>query len=426
MTRYAVSGQASAGEPDMASQAVDGRSIFCYRGGLFMPPLQLVFSLRQPERAEWTRDPDFSARIHQRLLTERERILASTAADDQRPHVETVLLRLIGRPMSTRQRMLLYYLLALCAQARDLERTAHFYQALEWCSRVEELAGVAQDYGALVDIHELRGTLHRAISLYRGAAEEFSLALRVLREHTEDRASFDPEFEATLAGKAAVMDYFAGQYSRALEHLRQAGTTLPLAKMSVTGQGTYAWTLALLHRQRNEPREALFHAEMAAARYRELGATNSTCRILALAAEICLDVAESPVSGDRAARGAYLERAARYAEEALAVGRAASDTPGVELSGLALARLDRLRDPEGAVDTAVRIRTTIRLARRIRDNSLLTAAQTALGEDLLGRGKKAAGERWLEQAVETARRIHAPGLAYRAQRRLRQAEGRVV
>ncbi len=391
-----------------------------------MPPLQLVFSLRQPEQAEWARDPAFNARVHQRLLAARERILASTAADDQRLRVETELLRLIGRPMSTRQQMLHYYLLAQCARARDLAQTAHFYQALEWCSRVEELAGVAQDYGALVDIHEFRGTLHRATSLYREAAEEFSLALRLLREHTEDRASRDPEFEATLAAKAAVMDYFVGQFSRALEHLQHAARTLPLANLSVIGQGTFAWTLALLRRQRNEPREALFQAEMAAARYRQLGATNSTCRILALAAEICMDVVESPVGDDPAARGEYLERAERYAEEALAVGQAASDTPGVGLCELALARLYRLRDPEGAIDTTARIRATIRLARRIRDDSLLTVAETSLGEALLARGKTAVGKRWLQRAVDTARRIHAQGLAFRAQRRLRQTEGRNV
>ncbi|HEX9037400.1 MAG TPA: hypothetical protein VF808_10465 [Ktedonobacterales bacterium] len=397
-----------------------------------MPPLQLTFSLRQPEQAEWTRDPDFNARVHQRLLAARDRILASkaasaaSAASDQRLRVEAELLRLIDQQVSIRQQMLLYYLLAQCAQARDLAQTAHFHQALEWLLRAEDLASVAQDYGALVDIHEFRGTLRRAVSHFRQAAEEFSLALRILREHTEDRASFDPEFEATLAAKAAVMDYFAGRYSHALEHMRLAASTLPLAKLSVTGQGTHAWTLALLYRQRGEPREALFNAEMAASCYRKLGATNSTCRILGLAADICLDVVESSVGADLAARAEYLDRAERYVEEALAVGQAAADVPGIELTGLAQARLCRLRDPEGATGMATRIRATIRLARRMGDESLLAAAETALGEDLLARGETVAGRRWLQRAVDMAWRIHAPGLAYRAQRRLRQMEGRNV
>jgi tetratricopeptide (TPR) repeat protein len=394
--------------------------------------VQLVFALRSPEQFDWQHDPGFSAPVHTHLVAERERIVQSTPSADRRPEAEAGLLPLRACQMSQRQEMLLYYLLAQCARAQDLSLSTYFSQALAWCSRAEQIAGTLLDFGAQVDLHELRGTLHRAISLYWIAAEEFSYALRLLREHAEDTESFDPEFEVTLAAKTATLDYLLGNFPRALEHVRRAAALLPLTTRSLAGQGTVAWTFALLHRQRNEPVEALRHVQVAAALYQQLGATNSTCRVLSLAADIALDIAESSAREAPAAPAApaaherSLTLAAHYVEEALGVGRAADDLAGIELAKLSLARLQRVQDATGVQDAEASIRSVLRQARKMRDDSLLTAAQTALGVDLLVREEQAAGKRWLRKAIATAARINAPGLAFRAQRSLRQADGRNV
>jgi tetratricopeptide (TPR) repeat protein len=384
--------------------------------------IQLAFPLRQPELFDWRRDPSYSARAQKRLLAAHARIAQSTQTTDHRPQAEAELLRLRGGVMSKRQEMLLCYLLAQCARAHDLSLTTNFFRALEWARRAEEIALTLQDYGALVDLHELRGTLHRAVSIYWIAAEEFSYALRLMREHAADTESFDPEFEVTLAAKAAGMDYLLGEFQRALGHLQRAATLLPLTEASVAGQGTVAWIFALLHRQRNEPAEALWHAEVAAELYRQVGKTNSTCRILGLVGEIALDVAESKV-GEALLdeREAYLKLAARYVEEAFQVGQEAEDFPGVELARLSLARLERLC---GVASVEERIRATMRQARALRDDSLLTAAQTEMGADLLARGQIRRGKSWLMKAVATAASLNAPGVAFRAQRLLRRADGR--
>jgi tetratricopeptide (TPR) repeat protein len=385
--------------------------------------VQLAFPLRQPESFDWQRDPGFNSRVHRRLLAAHARILNATPAADCRPRIERDLLPLRATAMSQRQEMLLYYLLAQCARARDLTLSAHFCKALEWCARAESIAGALQDYGAQVDLHELRGTLHRTISIIRIAAEEFSYALRLMREHAADMESFDPEFEVTVAAKAAGLEYMLGDFSRALGHLQRAATLLPLTATSTTGLGTIAWIFALLHRQRNDPVEALWHVEVAAELYRQVGRINSTCRVLALAGDIAMDAAEM-ADTERAARERYLALAARYIEEAFHVGEEAADLPGLELARLSLARLDRLHGGADAASAEARIRATLRQARTIRDDALLTAAQTELGAELLARGQVSRGKSWLKKAIATAASMNAPGVAFRAQRLLRRANGR--
>ncbi|HEV8191463.1 MAG TPA: hypothetical protein VGP82_08250 [Ktedonobacterales bacterium] len=388
--------------------------------------VELVFALRRPEQFAWQQDPGCNARVQKHLLAAHQRITQAVPSADRRPQVEALLLRLRAGEMSERQEMLLYYLLAQCVRARDLALSRNFNQALEWCDRAVEIAGRLVDRGAQVDLHELRGTLHRSISFYWIAAEEFSYALRLMREHAEDTQSFDPEFEVTLAAKAAVMDYAIGNFSRAVEHVERAAALLPLTTASVAGQGTVSWTFALLCRQRNELLDALQHVETAAALYRQLGATNSTCRVLSLAADIALDVAQSSAAEAPAARAGYLRLAVRYIEEALRVGHTANDVPGIELANLSRGRLDQLRSAKRAADAEAGIRRVLLHARRMHDDSLLTAAQTELGVNLLARGEQARGKRWLRKAVATADRISTPSLAFRAQRILRQADGRSV
>lgn len=389
-----------------------------------MQKVQLAFPLRQPESFDWQRDPGFNAHVHKRLLAAHGRVVQSTPANDHRPRTERDLLRLCAAAMSQRQEMLLYYLLAQCVRARDLTLSAHFCKALEWCGRAERIAGALQDYGAQVDLHELRGTLHRTISILWIAAEEFSYALRLMREHAADMESFDPEFEVTVAAKAAGLEYMLGEFPRALGHLQRAATLLPLTATSVTGLGTIAWIFALLHRQRNDPVEALWHAEVAAELYRQVGRINSTCRVLTLAGEIAMDAAEMADAAERGARERYLTLAARYVEEAFGVGEDALDLPGLELTRLSLARLDRLHGGADAASAEARIRATLRQARRMRDDALLTAAQTELGADLVARGQVSRGKSWLKKAIVTAARMNAPGVAFRAQRLLRRAHGR--
>ena len=409
-----------------------------------MQTIQLAFPLRQPDQFAWWSDSDFNPDVHTLLLDAHRRIAQSTPAADGRLQVEAELLPLRSATKSQRQEMLLYYLLAQCARARDLGRSTHFIRALDWCSRAELIAGALLDYGAQVDLHELRGTLHRAVSLYWIAAEEFSYAIHLLREHAEDRQSFDPDFEITLAAKAAAMEYLLGlgALPRALEHMQQAAALLPLARASVAGQGTVEWTLALLHRQRNELAEALRHVEVATSLYRQLGTLNSTCRVLSLAADIALDLAESAHGEDRvdgvdeevgedgraqASREGYLMQASNYIEEALRVGLEAHDVEGSALARLSRARLTRVRG-DGAESSSpeAEIREVLRQARQMHDDSLMTAAQTALGNNLLAQKKTEMGKRWLAKAIATATGANAPGLAFRAQRSLRRAVGRNV
>src|SRR5262249_47049812 len=199
-----------------------------------------------------------------------------------------------------------------------------------------------------------------------------------------------------------ALDYLLGNFPRAMEHVQRASALLPLTTASVAGRGTIAWTYALLHRQRNDLLEALREVEAAAALYRQLGATDSTCRVLGLAAEIALDLAESSAEGAPSARAEYQLLAARYMEEALWVGKKAGDAAGVELASLSFARLEQLQGIDQAMHAEPAILGVLQQARRMHDDSLRCTAQTALGINLLARGERAAGTRWLRKAIATA------------------------
>ena len=262
--------------------------------------------------------------------------------------------------------------------------------------------------------------------MYGLAADEFSLALRLLREQAEDEESADADFEVTLASKAATMDYFAGNIPRALAHAERARRLLPLATTSVEGRGTLAWTFALLQRQRNDLLEALHHVGEAVELYRQFGAKNSACRILALAAEITMDAAESPVAETPSAREEYLVLAARHLDEAFLVGQSARDGAGLQLVELFRLRLDWLNHVDNVAEREKRLGAVQAFARRTQDDSLLAAMQTAMGSELLARGLTRRGTAWLKKAVATADRINSAGLAFVAQRLLRKSDGRNV
>lgn len=392
-----------------------------------MQRIHLQFPLRRPSSFDWRQDPNYSEWIQTVLLSAHRRVFDSTPAADHRPEVEAELMTLHGRSMSRRQAMLLYYLLAQCSRARDFSAPEHFARALEWCAQAEDIATEVLDLGAQVDLHELRGTLHRAVSLFWIAAEEFSLALRILREHAYDAESFDPEFEVTLAAKTATMDYLLANFSRALDHVTRAQSLLGLTDNSELGIGTIEWTFALLDRQRNELFSAFHHAQAAAEHYRHAGPANSTCRILSLAGEIALDIVEFATSGGQASeRLAYLAQAADYIMEAIAIGQTAADESGVALATLSHIRLERVRGNAGRRKTEADIRAVLTQAQALHDDALLVAAETTLGAELLAFGARSASERWFRKAAATASEMQAPGLAFRAQRALRQMTGRNV
>ena len=118
-------------------------------------------------------------------------------------------------------------------------------------------------------------------------------------------------------------------------------------------------------------------------------------------------------------------QASNYIEEALRVGLAAHDVEGRALARLSRARLTCVRgDGDGPSAPEADIREVLRQARQIHDDSLMTAAQTALGNNLLAQKKTEMGKRWLTKAIATAASANAPGLAFRAQRSLRRADGR--
>jgi tetratricopeptide (TPR) repeat protein len=395
--------------------------------------LQLVFCLRHPtDFVFWESEDEFNPDVHERLLAAHQLIERATPENDRRLEAEEDLQRMKGATMSRRQQMLRYYLLAQCGRARDLYSPEYLFQVLNFCTLAENLAKDLWDFGAEVDLCELRGTLYRSLSIYYEAAEAFAHALRVLREHSGDDDSYDPEFEVSLIAKAATLDYVLAQLPRAWTHIERAWMLLPLTPTSILARGTIAWATALLYWQKKELDNALQYVRDAAQLYRQLDATNSTCRVIVLMAEIEMDVAESLTADEQATRAEHLAQAAEHLDEAFAVGRKVVDLAGIELANLALARLHRIlgtaiaTGADSAQDPEKLMHAVLERARRMRDHSLIVAAQTAIGADLLMRGKTARGKSWLHKATKTARSIASPGLALRAERYLWRAEGRNV
>lgn len=378
------------------------------------PGFDLLFTLRKPELVKWERDEDFNPRVSAILFAAHYRLQSITSDTDPRPAIEAELEAFADTPISRRQQMWLYYLLARCADARDFSDSNNFYSALEYLARAENIGLTIQDFGAVIDALNLQGAYQRAVSQYREAADSYDQALRYLREHASDFASKDPDFEVELAGRAAMTDILIGNYERARTHVFSAATLLPLTK-DPQGAGNLAWSFALLSRQSGEPLEAYQRIWQAVLYYRQLPPSNSRCRVLVLAAEIAMDATEAQPAD---ATG-YLQRATEYLREAEEIGAQAEDEPGLELLKLSRFRWERLTQATNAADAEARIGEALSWAREHNDESLLFMAQTAIGVELLEAGQPDAGRTWLTRAVATARNLRTPGLAYYAQRKLR-------
>lgn len=370
----------------------------------------LTFTLRHPALLLRPADRGFSAPV----AVELQRAVEMVQAADSNPLLfelaYAALKPLLPRRMSRGQRLLAYHLLAQCAGQWDLA------EAVTYSSRALELATDAHDQGAIADILHLRGIQFRRSTELRAAVYDYAQLLGLLREHETGPGSAAKRLELdTLIGLAHFRTWLE-EFAAAERHIEEAyalNRQAPSTELTVV---TILWIEALIERFRNRPYPALKYA-IAAAEVYEASPRHvlSTVRVMALAAELALDMAALFPSEVRAS-STFAQMAEEYTAYGERLARRHDDESGRGLIALARARAARIRRRNER--TRALIETVIALATRQRDWALRSQAWTALGFDLCERDNRSGAEAAFQAALDDLDFAHAPALGILPRRAL--------
>jgi tetratricopeptide (TPR) repeat protein len=366
-------------------------------------------SLRWADDPAWHNDPGYSPAVAAALLN--AYLLISSRSGDIRVYRDAYwcVWPLLSHPTSRRQRMQIAYVLALASSAVD-----DYQHAVEWLDMALDLAERLGDRGAAVDLLYLRGSAHRAVSRLRKAADDYQTCIMLLRSLGEETA-LDTPLLADLVTRLAGFEVLLGRYEHVDERLREAGRLVALDCANSIEAATVEWMRALIYRLRGQPDLALRPALTAAGVYAEYGPPASTARLLALVADIALDLAAVRVQNQRDT-DRLMALAESHCERALRLTDDAYDKNGFHVAMLSSARFSRIAGMNE--DRISLMEGVLRDAERVGDAALMALALTGLGEEFAARGEAGWARACYRSVVGTLDGTDMPGLASQARRAL--------
>ena len=322
----------------------------------------------------------------------------------------------LARPMSYRQRMRVFYVLAMSAVGeRDLSAAAIF---------LDEALGLAirlDDLGACAELAYLHASVSSERQEFGVAADYCDVSLEALHMLGDSaNGPVDAAFELDVLVGLSVHDFLRGRYDTSMACVAEARRLIPLAPKRPLPAAAIEWMAALLDRWRGDLSGALRHAMAASEVYAGSGALSLDARIQSVVADIALDLAESfPTDGPHHARDAFVELASPYAKRAVQLAREAQSAADEGLSLLTRARYRRARgrNTEG-IPT---IEAVAHQADQLGDVPLLGQAHTALGNELAARGETEAALNCYRTALDVLARSDASAMAVWPRRALLRA-----
>ncbi len=268
-------------------------------------------------------------------------------------------------------------------------------------------------------VQRFRGQLFRRLDKFGRAAEAYRASVRLLQRAMRGPGVADPSvasdllksirhligLEYMLGDLPAAQSWWNGAVEFA-QHLTANGSAhapLDLATMY--------WYQALLSRADGDPVKALSSVLQATEDYEHRPPSISKTRVLALAAEILLDAAESQ-KPDEPLREVYHGQAWTYCELAEAAAEAAMDVAGREMAILSKARYAQILKPTKKVPVN-QVRAVLARTHEARswDFALEVDSYISLGRLFVLREEPAEAKHAFEQAVKVAREHGAPGSA---------------
>lgn len=359
---------------------------------------------------EHAHSPTFAA-----ILTHAYEYLAQKAFDN----VERVISTPTAWPIAYTQNVRRLFVLARVAHHREeYAKAAAFY---------EEAMALCEARNWLVEFARLaiwRAEAYHELQLFGPAADVAESGLDawlVLRRGSE---AVDISFETELRDRLSVEQFLLGEYESALQQTRAAlrgVQTLPAAEQAALRAADLEWTIALLHRWRNDTRNARRQILSALKTYESLGSADALARLRIVVADIALD-ALIPLGSGIAYH--YREDLVRLARTQLTLARDSieeagnSDQAGRCMCLLAQARLSRaLGEDENRLAL---IESVGRVAERLHDLPLIGQVYTALGDEFgaLGRTGKESQRNCYRRALGVIEASYAPAYGAWARRGL--------
>jgi hypothetical protein len=349
----------------------------------------IPFLGRVPDRPEWRADPAFNREVASLLLQVYARLSREkrpSPAEMDELHARLPAYEDESCRMCQQQRIALACLhcqTLLGGTAREtIEEPLTFARAL--AERTEEV-------DALAECDFLEGWSHQAQMRYASAARAFEDAATKLATLRESGDGGDPALELRALSELAVHRFLMADYAAAEACVESGKRLALLAKDSAAAIATLWWVKALLQRWRGRLEDALTCAYHAADLLSSDPNARPYGRILGVAAEISLDLAERyspepPAHG----RTVWLAMAHSRIAEAESIAAASQDTAGAILAMLADIRHSRMSSTGGGAERIARIEQAQATLPRD-DATLRCQLETAIGHefDALGNHKEA-------------------------------------
>jgi tetratricopeptide (TPR) repeat protein len=241
--------------------------------------------------------------------------------------------------------------------------------------------------------------------------------------------ALDPSFEINLRDRFSVELFLLGEYEHASQQARAAlhlMRRLPPTRQTALRAAALEWTIALLHRWRNDTSRARRQILGALETYERLGSPDELARLRIVTADITLDALVPLGSGIAYHYREDLVRLARTQLE-LALGTI-GDADKTDVAGrckglLAHARLSRALGEDE--DRLALLESVGKTAEALHDLPLLGQVYTALGDEFgaAGRAEAESQRNCYRRALAVVEGSHAPAYGTWARRSLlRDAE----
>lgn len=321
-------------------------------------------------------------------------------------------------PMSGRQRLRVYFLRSLIAEAeRDYD------EAIGVVDGGLDLALALDDLEACPDLARRAGWILTGQGHHRAAAEHYDIALDALRELAATPETADPALMADVLVELSIEEFFLARADACATHLDEARSLVTHAAEPRLQAAKIDWTSALLERWRGDLWHALGHARTAAEGYSVLLYPASHGRILTVMANVLLDLVEaSPPDLPGSDRDDYLALAEKHLAHAIELTRTSHDFAGEIMALLARARCPRVRGQSPLVDQSTIIKDWARQARDRGDAPLLGQILTTLGDESAAHGRIVEARAYYHEAIATFTSCESPALCVWPQRALRRLE----
>jgi tetratricopeptide (TPR) repeat protein len=318
------------------------------------------------------------------------------------------------QPMSDRQRLRVFYVLAQAAHAdgRYDDAADTLEIAIDLAERMDELDAFAQ-------LAHFLAAQYDHLDQWATGAQASAAALAAWRSGPAASGPPDPldaSFLVDIRDRLAIELFYVARLDEAAEQLHAASTLSPFATRSAMRGAGIQWTLALIERWRARPEHAREHVRAAFDVYAASGDPFELPRLQILIADIGLDLAAGiSRAGIFESRDTALAFVERHLLQSVAQTSANGDVRSHCRALLTYTRYQRLAGHN--TNRLAVIESVGRTATRLSDTQLIGMYCTEFGDELAFLGDREAAKNAYRQALDTFALTQAPGLsvwAYRA------------